>query len=410
MAAARHPLLILLTACLISLLSTVGISLPYPILAPMFVNGSAEALTHFMGLPPKVLLGIALAINPLGILLGSAVLGSLSDRYGRRKVMLGSLALAVLGYSGTALALIGQSYPLFVLFRFATGICEGNIAIARAVAADLHPAVDRHRAFGWMNSAIFLGWLLGPLLGGLTLPFGASVPFWCAGLAMLPCLVLLLLVMPETAPVSARAGGFWATLREENAFELLKAPGIPAIFTLQFFWTLGLNAFYEFYPLWLVERLGYGSRPIAFATAAMCVLMTATSSLLWPKAGRRFRALSSALGAGLVFTGLFWSLPFAPGFATVVIIVLSGMPLAVYGAALPVYCSERFEALGQGRVMGMLTTTFCLANTLIAFAGGFIALLDTRLVLWLGAGLCSIALLLLQRLRREVLNPVERAS
>ena len=80
--------LLIATACLLGLLSTVGASLPYPILPPLFVNGAADSLTHFMGLPPKLLFAVALMVNPIGLLLGTAVLGSLSDRYGRRPLLL----------------------------------------------------------------------------------------------------------------------------------------------------------------------------------------------------------------------------------------------------------------------------------------------------------------------------------
>jgi DHA1 family tetracycline resistance protein-like MFS transporter len=75
------------TLCGLALLSTVGASLPYPMLAPLFADGSVHGLNSFLGLPPKLLLGIALMINPLGLLIGSAVLGPLSDGFGRRRAL-----------------------------------------------------------------------------------------------------------------------------------------------------------------------------------------------------------------------------------------------------------------------------------------------------------------------------------
>ncbi|MBI2379869.1 MAG: MFS transporter [Gammaproteobacteria bacterium] len=406
----HRPRLTLLTACLVAFLSCLGISLPYPVLAPLFMDSATGPLTQFLGLHPKFLLGLALSINPLGILLGGAVLGALSDRYGRRRIMLGSLSLASLGYGLTAVALWQGNYPLFLFARFATGICEGNISIARAIAADLHPHVDRHQAFGWMNSAIFLGWLVGPLVGGLSLPLGQTVPFLIAGLAMLPCLALILLVLAETAPTQGRKKAFAEVLREDNAFQLLKEPGVAALALAQLLWTLGLNAFYEFYPLWLVEHARFDSTRIGLTTAGSCLIMTLTSSLLWPRWGKRMRALSGALLGGSLFTALLWLFPLASPALVAVVIVLTGMPIAIYGAALPIHCSERFEHLGQGKIMGLLTTIFCLGNTLIALAGGLIALFDTRAVLWLGALLCSLALWRLHRLRREPRPPLVLAG
>ena len=84
--------LLIATACLLGLLSTTGASLPYPILPPLFAGvqtaGAADGLTNFLGLPPKLLFAIALMVNPVGLLIGTSVLGSLSDRYGRRPLLL----------------------------------------------------------------------------------------------------------------------------------------------------------------------------------------------------------------------------------------------------------------------------------------------------------------------------------
>ncbi|RYE95904.1 MAG: MFS transporter, partial [Oxalobacteraceae bacterium] len=67
--------LLIATACLLGLLSTTGASLPYPILPPLFVHGTADGLTNFLGLPPKLLFSVALMVNPIGLLIGTAVLG-----------------------------------------------------------------------------------------------------------------------------------------------------------------------------------------------------------------------------------------------------------------------------------------------------------------------------------------------
>jgi len=100
----RTPLLIA-AACLLCLLSTAGSSLPYPLLPPLFADGSGD-LARFMGLPPKLLFSLALAINPLGLLIGSALLGPLSDRFGRRPVLMATAIGAAVGHALTAEALL----------------------------------------------------------------------------------------------------------------------------------------------------------------------------------------------------------------------------------------------------------------------------------------------------------------
>jgi hypothetical protein len=83
-AAPTKNVLLIASACLPGLLSTTGASLPYPILAPLFGKDTGSALTFFLGLPPELLLGISLMVNPLGLLIGSAVLGAVGRKAERR--------------------------------------------------------------------------------------------------------------------------------------------------------------------------------------------------------------------------------------------------------------------------------------------------------------------------------------
>src|SRR5476649_1709283 len=129
-------IILITAACLLGLLSTIGASLPYPILPPLFAAEAANSFNHFLGLPSKLLFGLALTINPLGLLIGSALLGPMSDRYGRRPVLLVTAVGAAIGHAVTACALLLESYPLFIVARFATGLLEGNGSVARALLAD----------------------------------------------------------------------------------------------------------------------------------------------------------------------------------------------------------------------------------------------------------------------------------
>lgn len=381
-----------LTACLIALVSTIGIALPYPVLAPLLTGATEHPFGAGLDWPPKLLLGLALAVNPLGMLIGGLLFGRWSDRYGRRRLLTISLALGLLGHALSALALSRGSFSGFLLARLLTGFGEGNIAIARAVIADLHPLIHRSRAFGQLNSVVFIGWLSGPLIGGLALPLGQTVPFWIAAATLVPALWLTRYWLVESAPdpqAAALAPIQWRA-----------HPGLRAVIVMQLCWTIGLNAFYEFYPLWLVEGSGYGSVAIGVITALCCLLMTASSAVLWPRWSARQGILPTAMVAGLGFIALLSLLPLFTGHSAALLIVLSGLPVALYGAAIPVYVSERYAELGQGRLMGLLLTVFCLGNLLIASGGGLLSLIDTRAVLWLGAGSCLLAWLQLWRLRR----------
>ncbi len=402
----KHALLIA-TACFLGLLSTVGASLPYPILPPLFAGTSGGALTHFMGWPPKLLFGLALAINPLGLLIGSALMGSMSDRYGRRPLLLITAIGAALGHALTAWALLIQSYPLFMLARFATGLMEGNGAIARALLADQLQGSLRTRALSWLSGAFYMGWLAGPLIAGLTLAWGLTAPFWVAVAALLLAALLVLLAVPRDVPSSA-VSSVWEVARARHSLRLLAQPQLRTLFLVHLAYTCGVTAFYEFYPLWLVEVPGFGASGIAWTTAALCGLMTASSLIA---GGPSRHAPLRRVGA--------YALLSACAVATVALgnarlgmaaIVLFGIPNAFYNAILPDWCTQRFGEHGHGAVMGLLSTTFCLANIAMALAGALLTLIDTRFILLLGAVLTAWASRRIHRWHAELARAPELAA
>lgn len=402
-----HSRLLIATACLLGLFSTIGASLPYPILPPLFASGAANGLNSFLGLPPKLLFGLALTINPLGLLIGNALMGPLSDRYGRRPVLLVTAIGAALGHAVTALALILESYPLFILARFGTGLLEGNGAVARAMLADRLEGDLRVRAMSWLNSAFYVGWLAGPLLAGATVVFGLTVPFWIAAAALLLAAVLVTVALPRERPSEATTS-WWQVARNQHALNLLRHTELRMLFIVQLAYTCGVTAFYEFYPLWLVEVAHYNAPGIAWTTAIMCAVMTLTSivagrpSTIAPLRRAAWNAFAVATAVALVGVGNMWL-----GLAA---IVLFGIPNAIYNAVVPGWCAERFGSFGQGAVMGLLSTTFCLANIVMALAGSVLTLIDTRLILLLGAMMAAWAGWRLQGWRVQMAGTAGRAA
>lgn len=383
----KNDRLLLITACAVGLFSTVGASLPYPVLPPLFADGQVNAINSFAGWPPKFLLGLALAINPLGMLIGSALLGALSDQMGRRKSLLWSLAGNALGHLVTMVALVTGHYLMFLLARFVTGLTEGNISIVRALLADELQNDQRLRAFAWLNGAVFSGWLVGPLIAGVTVQFGLGVPFLAATLVLLVTFLMAYASVPDHPPAHAN-DSIKDYLRKHQSFALLRHPALRELFLLHFAYLIGVTAFYEFFPLWLVEFGHYQAGGISIASAGLCALMTGTSAVVgrgWFKIDdtahlRLYMLLAAACIALTAILGPVWGC---------VALIAFGVPHALYNAGLPIYCSERFAEHGQGSVMGLLSTTFCVSNVAVAVFGSAVTLIDTRLALLLGAA-CSV--------------------
>lgn len=397
---------LLLAVCAVTLLCTVGMAMPYPILAPIFVDGPADGFTRYGGMAPEWLLGLALAANPAGILLGSLVLGPLSDRLGRRRVLVTTLLACAAGNLLTAWALAERQYPLFVVARFLTGLTEGNIAVARALLADHHGEATRVRAFAWLNACQYGGWLVGPLVGGLSLSQGDAVPFVLAAAAMLPCAAWVRWAVPGGKPTLAAPGRTAAPSGGRSTLgPLLHDAALRRLAGLQLLYTCGVTALYEYAPLWCVTEASFTSTGIAWITAAQCAAMLAGTAVAGRLPSHQPLATAAA-AAGAASLGLL-GLALLPVPAGLVALVLLGLPLAVYNAFLPAWVSQRFGGHGQGRMMGLLTTLFCLANVLTAVAGGALSLWEVRWVMAVGAGCALAAALSLAALARAGTAPAE---
>jgi len=399
--------LLIATLCALGLLSTTGASLPYPLLAPLFADGGVNGLNSFLGLPPKLLLGIALMINPVGLLIGSALLGPLSDAFGRRRALLLTTIGAAAGHLLTALAMVMESFPLFFAARFVTGLLEGNGAVMRAIVFERVKGPMRNHALSWLNGSFNLGWLVGPLLAGFTMAGGAALPFCIAASALLLGTIGVWVSIPPT-PAPTHGQRWWAVARQRHALTLLHHRPLRTLFVVHLAYCCGVAALYEFFPLWLVDVGGYDAPRIALVNMGMCALMTTAalfagrSSALDGRQRAGWYAGAAAMAVLSVGLGNLWI-----GIAG---IILFGVPHAFYNTALQSWSADAFAAHGQGSVMALLSTIFCVANILMALIGGLLSLIDTRLVLVLGGLLAAWASLALRRWRLRSAHPgMERA-
>src|SRR5918994_5671371 len=159
----RSPLLVIFVTVFIDL---VGFSIVIPLL-PFYVEG-----TQFDASPRAV--GLLFASYSVMQLVFSPVLGRLSDKYGRRPVLL----LSIIG-TGIGFLVLGFATTVFMLFvgRILDGITGGNISTAQAYIADITTEENRAKGMGLIGAAFGLGFIFGPALGGGLLPWGAPVAF-----------------------------------------------------------------------------------------------------------------------------------------------------------------------------------------------------------------------------------------
>ena len=178
----RSPLLLMALTVFIDLMGF-GIILP---LLPFWAE-------KFGANPIEV--GLILTIYAMAQFLFTPVLGSLSDRFGRRPVIIVSLLIEAVSFALSALA---GSLLILLLARFIGGIGASNMSSAQAVVADVTPPERRARGMGLIGAAIGMGFVVGPAIGGVLASQGQVVPFWAAmGVALVNAL-LTLAFLPET--------------------------------------------------------------------------------------------------------------------------------------------------------------------------------------------------------------------
>ncbi|GCE19611.1 MFS transporter [Dictyobacter kobayashii] len=222
-----------------------------------------------------------LGANPLGVgaivtayalaqFIFTPVLGSLSDRYGRRPVIVISLLIETLSLILTALS---GSLLLLLCARFIGGLGASNIGSAQAVVSDVTPAKDRAKGMGLIGASIGVGFVIGPALGGILSPLGATIPFWTAAIIALINAILVFCFLPETrskksaqpAPPEQQAGSM-------NRFNVLwagwqRALQIPVVLRLvvvNLLFTIAFTSMETIFPLFSQQKFGWNSTQNAY--------------------------------------------------------------------------------------------------------------------------------------------------
>lgn len=137
-----------------------GMTMPYVVIPKYIVSDFIHYPSGFFDA------GLLLGLYPFGLFLGSILIGSLSDKYGRKNLLLITLAGAGCCYLLTGLSITYHNTDMFMLFRLLSGVFEGNISIARAVIAELSKTkMQVYKGFSWINSMLTLSWIIGPYTG-----------------------------------------------------------------------------------------------------------------------------------------------------------------------------------------------------------------------------------------------------
>lgn len=350
-AAARRATLFALT---VVFLDVVGFGLLIPVL-PRLIEEIGD-----IGLDDAARVGGWLfAVYSLLQFLCAPLAGALSDRFGRRPLLLIAIAGLAVDYVVQALA-----PTLFWLFvgRFAAGICGSSHVIASAMIADANPPETRARSFGLMSAAFGLGFVLGPALGGLLGEFGTRVPFWCAaGLAGVNFLFGLLAV-PELLPADRRRP---FRLAEANPLGVLavfaRFPGVLPLAAVIGVFFFGGSVYAAVWTFWGMAKFGWSGSMVGLTLAASGLTVALLQGFVSGPAVKRWgeRPLAALGLGGAALSCIGFGL--APTTLAVVIMLVIN---AIEGFAHPMLAalmSRAVPADTQGALQGGISALLSLA-------------------------------------------------
>lgn len=376
----------------------VGISMPYLIFPALFLNPSYTILSADSSETYRaLLLGVTLAAYPLGQFIGSPILGSLSDDYGRKRLLAGSLLVTALCNLLSGLAIEWQHLSLLIASRFIAGLMEGNIAIARAMAADF-TTISKHKSFGKINAAASIAFLLGPLLGGLLTEkdlsdqFTASTPFYFTCLLFLGLAGLSALVLETSISSKTDKTTFWQRI---NLFKrlsvLFQNKRLRFLMIVSTCFTLAVDIFYEFGPVYLTVKWALNPGQLVLYNGVLCLALAAGNGWLPGFVSSRLSnrlAIIFAIGSvalflvGIVLTNSTMIMLF--------LFALIGLAIGLGVTLLTVKISNSAAETIQGEVMGVQISLRVLGDAIICLLGGALLLLSSKLIL-ITASLMSVA-------------------
>jgi DHA1 family tetracycline resistance protein-like MFS transporter len=327
------------TVFLIVFIDLVGFGMIIPIL-PLY----AERFS-----PSPIVFGVFMAAYSAMQFLAAPVLGRLSDRFGRRPVLLVSLLGSAAGY--VLLALAG-SMELLILSRVIDGISGGNIATAQAVIADITGPEQRARGMGIVGAAFGLGFILGPAIGGVLASVGPWVPGAGAAAASLVAFCLVWTVLPETRPQDARLTRRAHPLNPRQLALALGDKRLAACLFIVFVMVFAFSNFEATFAQLMARNFEFGMREVSFLFVYAGLLAAIVQGLLVG------RLVAVAGEERLVLTGSVVALAAAvvlPGIDSfgALALVLAALALG-QGVMQPSLSSLVSRLAGEGHVGGVL--------------------------------------------------------
>ncbi|MCB1666489.1 MAG: TCR/Tet family MFS transporter [Pseudomonadales bacterium] len=270
------------------LIDSIGFGIILPVMPQLIMSVTGEGLSDAARFG-----GWLMMVYALMQFFFSPVMGNISDRFGRRPVLL--LTLLLLGIDYLIMAWAPTLAWLF-LGRLIAGIAASTYSTCYAVIADVTPAEKRTQTFGLVGAAFGTGFILGPLIGGLLGEYGARLPFVAAAVLAFSNLTFGFFVMPETLPQGERRAFNWRRANPTGTLMALrKYPVVIGLIFVYFLFMMGHHALPSTWTYFTLEKFAWSEREVGYSFAFVGVLMIFTQAFLLRRVVPRIGQYKAAL-------------------------------------------------------------------------------------------------------------------
>ncbi len=348
----------IMVAVLIDMVS-IGLMIPVlPHLVGQFTHSQADQAFWF---------GAMMFAFGIANFFGAPILGALSDRYGRRPVLL-------IGFCGLAFTFFmtaaAHSLWMLVLVRLVGGGMQANIAVANAYVADITPAPDRARRFGLLGAMLGLGFILGPALGGILGDIDLRLPFVASGSLAVVNWIYGVFVLPESLPSSRRTRFEWRKANPVSALlGLIDLRGVGALVAVIALSTLAQFMLHATWVLYTSFKFGWGPRETGWSLMVVGVVNVLMQGVFLKHVLKRISPQRLAV-IGLCSATVAYA---AYGLATqpwmLFVVIVLNMAAATTGSTLQSIVSSAAAESIQGRTLGAVSSLNSMMAVLAPVAG-----------------------------------------
>ena len=340
------PFLFILTTLMID---AIGIGIVFPIMPDLMdrVGASSVAEGALWG-------GLMMSAYATAMFLFGPIVGSLSDSYGRRPILIAALATLAIDYTIMALA---QTYWVLLMGRVIAGMAGATYITATAYISDITKPDERGPAFGMIGAAFGIGFVFGPALGGISSGWHVTAPFWIAAVLSALNMVFGFFILPESLKKENRRS---FGKRDLNPFaSIVRAfviPGLAIPLICIFVFEFANMVYPTIWAFWGREVFGWGGFTIGLTLSAYGILIAVVQAGLLPQMAKRlgdYRTLIFATIAALIALVGF-------GFSTAAWAVAVVLPIAALSDMAPplltALAANRVGDDQQGLVQGVIAS------------------------------------------------------